>query len=145
MNDDSQLQDAVDRGRHRLAAIQAQLRTGSHHVAEEGDRWFLAALRGVDRGLRLSRSGASIVGTRVADGWDRLRSVLPRRPARRRIHEALVREARRSSIDPDTEAFQTFAESMATLLELVLAGAIELDDVGFSFDVAAEDSEEAAG
>lgn len=139
----SDASDVAERGREHLVALQEHVRTGTQHVAEEGDRWFLAALRGIDQGLRWSRSGAVVVGGRVADGWERLRATLPRRPARRRLQDALVKEARGSSVDPEDPAFQTFAENMATLLELVLAGAIRLEDVGFAFEGAPTDEDAA--
>lgn len=127
----------------QLAALRERLRNGTAHVAEESDRWFLAALRGMDQGLRWSREGATVVSGRMADGWERLRSALPRRSTRQRLHDALLREARRARLDPSSEELQSFVEGMATLLDLVLAGTIDLEDVGFSFEVPPEDEREA--
>lgn len=109
-------------------------------VAEQGDRWFLAAVHGLDRGVGLGSASARKLAGRFSQRWKKLRaSRWSSEAARRRIRKAVLAEARRAELDTSNEDFRAFTENVATLVELVLTGAIRLHDVGFAFEDASDE------
>lgn len=129
--------DGRDRG--RLERVRGWLRVVSReavangaHVADEGDRWFVAAARGLGKGAHRAEQSADLVMGLLFDRLDRLRPRwMRRRTPRERIERMLEIEAKRLDFDVTQEQFRPFAEKIAILLELVYTGVVGLDDIAF--------------
>lgn len=105
---------------------------GGAHVADEGDRWFIAVVRGLGRGAQRAERGVDVATDALVAQVVRLRPRwMRRRTPKERIEDLLNREGERLDFDVTQAQFRDFSERIATLLELVYTGAIRLDDVVF--------------
>ncbi len=121
-----------DRARGWLREASRTTLDNGARVADEGDRWFIAAVRTLDGGAQRAERGFDLVAGALFARLARLRpSFTHRRTARERIEALLHREGRRLDFDVGQEEFRAFAEKIATLFELVFTGAIRLDDIAF--------------
>lgn len=129
------------RGWLRVASRDAL--AGGAHVADEGDRWFVAAARELGKGAHRAEQGADIAVEALVAQLARLRPRWMRqRTPRERIEHLLHVEAKRLDFDISQEQFRAFSEKIAILLELVYTGAVRLDDI--VFENAKEDAPVAA-
>lgn len=118
------------RTRERLEALSLDVFDGVRQVAGEGDRLFVLAIAGVGGGIERARSG--IEGVRHRVSLERVATRLGLRrveSTRERIRQLLVEEAGRASIAVSAEEFELFADKMALLFELVLSGAVSVEDI----------------
>ena len=140
MIEDSRLMRRLGRGRQWISRRSDDVLAGGRAVAEESDRWFLGALRGLERGAAQAQGGAGAVASAMAARWARIRPrwLRPRTP-RERIEAMLRAEGKRQGFDISQKEFHEFAGKVAILLELVYAGALPLDDI--AFEAASNDAE----
>ncbi len=126
------LERAGERARGWLRdASRSALANGSV-VADEGDRWFVAAVRTLDRGAQRAERGFDSVAGTVFAQLARLRPRWTHKQTpRERIESVLHKEARRLHFDADEEQFRAFVEKIAIVIELVFTRAVPLDDVAF--------------
>jgi hypothetical protein len=119
-------------GRQWLSRRSEDVLAGGRVVADESDRWFLGALRGLEQGADRAQGGADAVAAALASRWLRIRPrwLRPRTP-RERIEALLRAEGKRQGFDVKRQEFDDFSRKMAILLELVYAGALPLDDISF--------------
>ena len=131
--------DRVRSGRREhLGRVSGRILLETRDIANEGDRWFLATLRGVDRGLTWTTGSMAKVGGRALTRIATLKAELSRESTKDRMRAALLREARCVALDPAEAEVQVFADNIATLIQLVYEGRIRFADVAFGF----EDTEE---
>jgi hypothetical protein len=116
----------------RMRRLRLVLSERGREIATECDRWFVGAFVGVVKGTQWAKSGLGALGRRlVPRAWKR-------REARRdRIRRLLLAEARRANLPVSDGDLRLFLENMATVLELVLGGAIGIDDIAFEQDLPA--------
>jgi hypothetical protein len=127
--------------RRWLSLASRDVVSGSSVVAFEGDRWFLAAVRGVEQGATQAQRGIDLLAAAVAAQWIRRRPRwLRRRSSRERIERALRDEAKRHGFDVTQDQFAAFSAKMALLLELVYSGAVPLDAIAFEADPGSDQS-----
>jgi hypothetical protein len=139
MNDNAGLPQRLDRGWQWISRKSVDVLAGGRTVAEESDRWFLGALRGLERGAATAQGGADAIATALASRWERIRpSWARRRTPRERIAALLRAEGKRQGFDVKQEEFNEFSARVATLLELVYAGVVPLNDI--AFEAAGDDS-----
>ncbi len=137
--------DSGSKARQWLAEMSDELADRSADIATESDRWFLLALKGVERGAQQTHDGLGALVKAAISGGSRLVPRLSKRPPRERIQEMLKSEARRLEFDVSREDFVEFSEKMATLLELVFSGAVDLSDVAFDPAEAESPAQESLG
>lgn len=115
---------------NRLADLSRDLAEHGYDIAVEGDRWFVAALHGLDRGMNRAGSGVAEAGQQVVA---RSRRWLPRFgrdiPPRERIRRAIAREAKRRGIEG--EQLECFSQNIGLVVELVLSGEVSVEDIAF--------------
>ena len=116
----------------RLSAVSRELGVRSRDIALQSDRWFLALIDGVDKSLERARAGVAATGHAA---WSRSRGWLPRlarsTSPKDRILRAIHQEARRQGLDPTQPGVESFSERIALVVEMVLTGMIDVDDVAF--------------
>jgi hypothetical protein len=132
MSGREELSRLVARGRGWLQGAARNALAGGVHVANEGDRWFVAAVRelakGADKAERGVDSAAEAVVARLAPLRPRW---MQRLTPRQRIEQLLRDEAKRLDFDVTQQQFLAFSAKIATLLELVYTGTVRLDDIAF--------------
>jgi hypothetical protein len=105
---------------------------GSRTVADESDRWFLGALRGLERGAAHAQGSVGALADALAVRWARIRPHWARRRTpRERIESMLRAEGKRHGFDVKQQEFHDFSGKLALLLELVYAGTLPLDGIAF--------------
>jgi hypothetical protein len=139
MSDKRGLPERLDRSWQWIAQRSLDVLAGGNTVAEESDRWFLGALRGLERGAAHAQGGVDAFGDAIAARWERIRpSWARRRTPRERIEAMLRAEGKRHGFDVKQKEFHEFSGKLAGVLELVYAGALPLEDI--AFEPATEDS-----
>ena len=129
----------LDRGWQWISRRSQDVMAGGRTVAEESDRWFLGALRGLERGAAQAQDSAGVIANALAVHWARARPHWARRRTpRERIESMLYAEGKRQGFDVQRQEFHDFSGKLALLLELVYAGTLPLD--GIAFEPAGEDS-----
>jgi hypothetical protein len=131
----------LDRGWKWISRRSEDVLAGSRTVADESDRWFLGALRGVERGAAYAQGGADALANALGARWTRIRPRWARRRTpRERIESMLRMEGKRQGFDVKQKEFDEFSSKMSLLLELVYSGVLPLD--GIAFEPAGDDSGE---
>jgi hypothetical protein len=132
MSEESGLAQRFGRGRQWVSRTSRGVLTGSRTVAEESDRWFLGALRGIEYGVAQAEGKVDTLANALVTQLRRIRPRwMRRRTTRERIEAMLRAEGKRQGFDVTKEEFEEFSRKMAILLELVYAGALPLDDIAF--------------
>jgi hypothetical protein len=132
MSENAGLPRRLDRSWRWISRRSEDVLAGSLTVAEESDRWFLGALRGLERGAAHAQGGADALAQALAVRWSRVRPRWARRRTpRERIESMLRAEGKRQGFDVKRQEFHEFSSKMALLLELVYAGALPLDSIAF--------------
>lgn len=115
---------------NRLACWSHDVAEQGHGIAVESDRWFVAALQGLDRGMTRARSGVAEAGHQMIV---RSKRWLPRVgedvTPRERIRRAIAREAKRQGFE--REQLEQFAGNIGLIVELVLSGVVNIEDIAF--------------
>jgi hypothetical protein len=139
MSENAGLPERLDRSLRWISQRSDDVLEGSLTVAEEGDRWFLGALRGLERGAARAQGGADAVASALAARWTRVRPrwARPRTP-RERIESMLRAEGKRQGFDVKRPEFHEFSSKLALLLELVYSGTLPLESI--AFEPAGDDS-----
>lgn len=137
MNDFDRRLRPLWKGWDRLAGWSHQLAERGYDIAVESDRWFLAALQGLDRGMNRAGSGLAGAGQLVVA---RSRRWLPRfgrevAPSER-IRRAIAREAKRRGLEG--EELERFSQNIGLVVEMVLSGAVNVEDIAFEHAAADE-------
>ena len=133
------LSGRLDRGWQWISRRSQDVLAGSLTVAEESDRWFLGALRGLERGAAHAQGSAGALADSLAVRWGRIRPQWARRRTpRERIESMLRAEGKRQGFDVHRQEFHEFSGKLALLLELVYAGTLPLE--GIAFEPAGDDS-----
>src|SRR5678809_312843 len=87
---------------------------GARQVANEGDYWFMSAVRCVNTGVRHTKSAIEKFGFCV---YEKSRVLKPRwlqqKSQRERIRRMLLREAKRSKAKLSGQEFELFSEQIA--------------------------------
>lgn len=122
----------LDRRLRWLSLAASGALSSSNEIALESDRWFLEALRSVEKGATRAQHGIDSVTAKVIEQLSRRRPRwLRRRSSRERIERSLRAEAKRHGVDVTQEEFRAFSEKIAVLLELVYTGTVPLDAIAF--------------
>jgi hypothetical protein len=117
-----ELQRAI---RERRRVLGQASREFAHDVSVESDRWFLSSLGALDRGVAWTEHRIINFVRRV---------VWRRQKPRDRFRELLHSEAKRARLAVPQDEFRLFADRMSTLIELVLSGAVPIDNIVFEGD-----------
>lgn len=115
---------------NRLVGWSRDLAGRGHDIAVESDRWFVAALQGLDRGMTRARSEVSEAGRQVmvrSKAW--LPGARHNAGPKERIRRAIIREAKRRGFQG--EQLDQFSQNIALVVELVLSGAVSVEDIAF--------------
>ncbi len=132
MSENASLPRRLDRGWQWISRRSQDVLEGSRTVADESDRWFLGALRGLERGAAQAQGGAGALANALAVHWARIRPRWARRRTpRERIESMLRAEAKRQGFDVKRTEFHEFSSKLALLLELVYAGMLPLEGIAF--------------
>jgi len=116
-----------------------QLLGEGNHWASVGDRWFLAAVGGVQRGAERTSEGLGAAGEMLVHRAKRRLGLSQTRLDR--IRKMLETEIQRSELELSGERTEAFVENMSLLLELVLNGTIPVEDVAIQCDPGTEDDD----
>lgn len=124
MTDSEPASWTLARGRRLLAGWSRDLAGHAQQIASESDRWFLSIVDGVDRGARRAQAGLG----KLVHSLPRVGS---RESPRQRIQRMLRAEAAKHGFDPGSPEFDLFSERIAIVVELVLIGAVKIEDIAF--------------
>lgn len=125
----------TERSRRLLAEWSQVFLQGASQVAAESDSWFLATVSGLDKGARHTKAAVGRFGGYVLQRSSKLKPEwLRRKSQQERIHDMLMREAKRAKVDLSKSEFALFSQQIATIIELVLKGTISVDDIAFEQD-----------
>jgi hypothetical protein len=127
----------TDRGESRrvITELSLTLLQGARQVAAESDAWFLATVRGLDKGTKVTKGMLAKVGGYVLAQSSKLRPRWLRGQSQHaRIHRMLMREARRSKVVLSKAEFEQFSQRIALVIELVLSGGMSIADIAFEQD-----------
>jgi len=128
-------QSTLDEARKRLRRASEEVIGNGHYIMTEGDQWFVSAVASLDRGAGRTQSGVIGLGKRIVAGVDRMRPAwLRRASAKQRVKTLLETEMKRAGLDVDPDEFSNFSMRIATLVELVLSGVVDIRDIGFEQD-----------
>lgn len=132
MSENAGLTRRLDRGWRWISRTSEDVLAGGRTVADESDRWFLGALRGLERGVARVEGGADAMASAIGVRLARIRPRwMRRRTPRERIESVLRAEGKRLGYDVKQQEFVEFSGKIAIMLELVYGGALPLRDIAF--------------
>jgi hypothetical protein len=124
MSDSEQRPGRLERGRLLLTCWSRELAVHAQQIASDSDRWFVSIVGGIDRGAQRAQSGfgkllLSLPGMSTGES------------ARQRIQRLIFAEAKKRGLEADDRALELFSERIGLMVELVLTGALKIEDIAF--------------
>jgi hypothetical protein len=124
MSDSERRPSALERGRLLLTGWSRELAVHAQQIASESDRWFVSIVGGIDRGAQRAQSG---VGKLLLS----LPGLSASESPRQRIQRLIRAEAKKRGLEADERALELFSERIGIMVELVLSGALKIEDIAF--------------
>jgi hypothetical protein len=112
------------RARRLLSGWSRELANHAHQIASQSDHWFLSVVEGIERGAQSAQTG---LGKLVVS----LPGLGSSESPRQRIQRLLQAEAQKQGYDAGSREFELFSERIAIVVELVLTGAVKVEDIAF--------------
>ncbi len=121
----------LERGHRWLAGWSREVVEHAHDMAGQSDRWFLSMIAEIEKGAQRAQDGIVLAGRKLLVS---LPSLGRQESPKQRMRRLFEREAKKRGLDISSREFERFSERIATVVELVLTGALKVEDIAFEAD-----------